>query len=123
MIDLRDLFKKQLDEATPCDGDYLKGRTIEEAANELFTEYNVKGVSLSLEKIQENVKLATEDWKLHKGEKMLLVAELTNGKQAHGTIEITRVWESELEKYVDKPFVRHMGDQMIPQFDMGERND
>jgi len=120
MNDLRELFKKQLDISTPCDGDYLKGRTIEEAANELFAEYNVKGVSLSLEKIQENVKLATEDWKLHKGEKALIVAELTNGKQAHGTIEITRVWESELEKYVDKPFVRHMGDQMIPQFDMGE---
>lgn len=117
MNNMREIFKKQLDESTPCDGDYLKGKTIEEAANELFTDFTEKGNSTYLEKIQEYVVQSTEDWKLHKGEKMLFV-----GEQTKGTIRITKVWESELENYADKPFVRHMGEQMIPLFDMEEKD-
>lgn len=119
MNDMQELFKKQLDTTSPCDGDYLKGRTIEEAANELFTNLTENGNSTSLEKIQEHVSRSTADWKLHKGERMLFAAE-----QMKSTIHITKIWESELEKYVDKPFVRYMSDDdIIPLFDMESLHD
>ena len=121
MNNMRELLKKQLDESTPCDGDYLKGRTIEEVANELFAKLTENGTS-SLENLQEYVVRVTEDWKLHKGEKMLYVAEQTNGNQKHRVIQIAKIWESEMDQYADKPFARYMGkDETIPMFDMDEQ--
>lgn len=117
--EVRELLAEQIVESAPVNGDFLAGRTVEEAVAESF---NFPGAIRDEEQIRKYVERSIEDWRQHKGERMLFVAEQTTIGDAppptNIRVTITKIWESEMENYVGRTFIRHLaGSTVIPLFD------
>lgn len=117
--EVRELLAKQIAESVPVNGDFLAGRTVEEAIAELF---NFPGAIRDEEQIRKYVERSIDEWRKHIGERMLFVAEQTTiGDATPPTnirLTVTKIWESELENYVGRTFIRYLvGRNVIPLFD------
>lgn len=116
--EVRELFKHQLENTEPCDGDFLKGRTVEEVAKGMQEAYIRDSLDLH-EKLGYYIELTekfTKEHAEHKGECRLFYME-----KHSDTIYLKRIWEGELEQligleYSDTPNT----DMHIPRFNVYE---
>lgn len=103
MNNVRELLKEQLDAAEPSDGDYLKGKTIEEyMASRERPDFDTR----SDEEVRQSIERLAKDYLLHKGEKKVYVMEQID---EINRVNMICVWESELEKYENRKLLRMIG--------------
>lgn len=119
MTDFTQYFKEQLDAATPCDGDFLQGRTFSEAVKELQASRE-KVTPPFLPEGQEPVKFDAaahierriKDSADHRGQKMLFFMI----EHSPGHIEVLKVWEGELAEAMSKLSFSRMATSAMPVF-------
>ena len=119
MNDFTQYFKEQLDAATPCDGDFLRGRTFSEAVKELQASRG-KVIPPVLPEGQELVKFDAvahierriKDFADHKGQKMLFFMI----QHSPGHLEVLKVWEGELAEAMCKLSFSRMATSAMPVF-------
>lgn len=105
--DVKATFKPQLEEAPKCDGDYLKGQTLEEAAKQ-YMENIIKqfpGMQMTYEQSLEVMTRKEQEHKDHVGQAQLFyMREVLDEKTENGArrilCEIVKIWESDLEQLV-----------------------
>lgn len=103
----RELFARQLEEATKSDGDWLKGRTIEDVVaqqvEDIAEQFPGEDEMASVQRTRESVSRLVEDYAAHKGEAQLFfinelvdTAFVNSEGEKRIQIEIVKIWESEL---------------------------
>lgn len=98
--EVRELCKVQLEAATPCSGDYLDGKSLEEGAKILQERYTTQSMDFRpLSYYIEEVAKKVEEWKKHKGERTVFVMQ-RDVKDGGPITTVFRDWESELDKYI-----------------------
>lgn len=113
-------FQLQLDNAIPCTGDYLCGRTREEMIeafrnNDIFPAFrdNYMFPETNLETYVDS-RIAL--WKHHIGERMVFaIIPRSDDTQSNINLEVVRVWESEIDEFCKNHQFQRMSES-IPIF-------
>jgi hypothetical protein len=95
--EVREVFQTQIDNAIPCSGDYLNGKSYEEVKQGLID------VGCWPEGVDAFLKSRIQMWQEHKGELMLFVM-FRLVRDGERIAEVQRMWESEFPRFIGKKF-------------------
>jgi hypothetical protein len=115
-------FKEQLEEAEPCNGDYLQGATVDELVAIRLQQYDKKLDFLyemdapeAKQERENSVRASIEnkikEFEIHRGEKAVFFMNETSGE----SVQILRAWESELSSMHEKYDFVEMCGNAIPR--------
>ncbi len=101
--DVKATFKRQLEETPKCDGDYLKGLTTEEAANQYYENImkEFPGTKMTYDDAFNTMIRKSEEFAKHAGEAQLFFMREVTDKETSPAgqqilCQIVKIWESEM---------------------------
>jgi hypothetical protein len=102
-MSLRPLFQQQLDTGVPCDGDYLKGRTIDEVVAGMIEVLNLPVESdekpqVNREELVRLVERRVVEWKAHQGQRVVYYLLATPRPGGDVTLQVFKIWESQIDR-------------------------
>lgn len=122
--EIRSVFAKQLDITPKCDGVYLKGETVAEAAA-VYLDNIIKqfpGVQMTLDQALETMERKVREFEEHKGEAQLFymreVIDETNSTETNTKllVQVVKIWESQLSTLVGVPYMPSTLKDGLPRF-------
>lgn len=122
--EVRLVFAKQLDETPKCDGEYLKGETVAEAAA-VYLDNIIKqfpGAQMTLDQALETMERKVREYAEHKGEAQLFfmreVIDETNSTETNKKllVQVLKIWESQLSELIGIPYTLPAVKDGLPRF-------
>lgn len=101
MTSTKNLFAHQIESGEPSNGDYLEGKTFDEMVDLRLKQS--AAFNTTREQMEEFVHSRIKEWKEHEGEHLLFfLREKENSTGEVGSVEILKVWESDVEALFDE---------------------